>query len=91
MKPSINANRNAAVFNYLRFDTSKENTACIVLRLRKENSKAVSDFFCNAVSKRHGLTMTFDKDKGENKVILVGEEKAVYSVLAEYYSAESVD
>lgn len=90
VKPSIKANRNAAIFNFLRSDMSKENTACVVLHLRNDDSKFVSDFFCNAVNKRHGISMTFDQNKGENKVVLVGDEDVVYSILAEYHALKGV-
>lgn len=84
---AMKAKRNAVLFDYLKYDGGKKNTACIVLRLREEDPGAVSAFFCNAVNKRTGLTMTFDRNKGENKVVLVGDEETVYDVLAEYRAA----
>lgn len=90
VKPAMKAKQNAILFDYLKYDARKGNTACIVLRLREENSKDVATFFCDAVNQRHGLTMTFDRNKGENKVVLVGEEEAVYQVLAEYHIAKKV-
>lgn len=88
VRPAIKAKRNAVLFDYLEFDPSSENTACIVLRLTKEDSGDVADFFCNAVTRRNGLTMTFDENKGENKVILVGDLGTVYSVIAEYHAVK---
>lgn len=85
VKPAITAKRNAVLYDYLRSDGNKKNTACVVLHLREESSVAVSDFFCKAVCERHGLKMTFDREKGANKVILVGEEETVFDVLAEYH------
>ena len=90
VRPAIETKRNAIIFDYLKSDSSKANTACIVLRLREEKSRDVSDFFCKAVCKRKGLRMTFDVNKGENKVILVGDESTVYDVLAEYHSLKNV-
>ncbi len=87
VRPAIKAKHNAALFDYLKFEPSKENTVCIVLRLQKEEPKAVAEFFCNAVTKRNGLTMTFD----ENKVILVGDLETVYSVMDEYRALKTVD
>lgn len=91
VRPAIKAKHNAALFDYLKFEPSKENTVCIVLRLQKEEPKAVAEFFCNAVTKRNGLTMTFDENKGENKVILVGDLETVYSVMDEYRALKTVD
>lgn len=91
VSPAIKAKRNAALFDCLKFEPSKKNTACIVLRLQKEEPKAVAEFFCNAVTKRNGLTMTFDENKGENKVILVGDLETVYSVMDEYRALKTVD
>lgn len=34
--------------------------------------------------------MTFDDNKGENKIILAGDEKTVYSVLAEYHAESRI-
>lgn len=89
VRPAIKAKRNALIFDYLRADASKENTACIVLHLRGDDSKAVAKFFCEAVNKRRCLSMTFDENKGENKVILVGSEETVYDVLNEYHSSKA--
>lgn len=85
---TMKAKRNAVLFDYLKFDGGKKNTACIVLRLREDDSGEVSAFFCNAVNKRTGLTMTFDRNKGENKVVLVGDEETVCDVMAEYHAAK---
>ena len=86
VKPAIAAKRNAILFDYLKFDGAKENTACIVLHLREEKWREVSSFFCDAVNRRHGLRMTFDRNKGENRVILVGREETVYEVLSDFHA-----
>ena len=86
VKPAIQTKRNAILYDYLRTDFSNKNTACVVLRFREDDSKEVADFFCDAINKRNGLMMTFDHNRGENKVILVGEEETVYDVLAEYHA-----
>ena len=85
---AVKANRNAVLFDYLNCYPKDENSACIVLHLPKEEPKAVADFFCEAVNKRSGLKMTYDKKKGVNKVVLIGNEKTVYDVLNEYYSVK---
>lgn len=86
VKSAIQSKRNAILFDYLKANHKDENTACIVLHFPKEKSQEVTSFFCEAVNKHHGLQMTFDQNKGENKVILVGNEEVVYDVLAEYHA-----
>ena len=86
VKPAIQAKQNAILFDYLKCDAEKKNTACIVLRLREDHSREVADFFCNAVNRRTGLTMKFDKSKGDNKVILSGTEETIYEILTEYHA-----
>ncbi len=90
VKPAIAAKRNAVLYDYLRSDSGKKNTACIVLHLREDSSLEVSEFFCKAVCERHGLKMTFDREKGANKVILVGDEETVFDVMAEYHRVKKV-
>ena len=89
VKPAVKAKRNAILFDYLKMDTCKENTACIVLRLREDEAMKVSSFFCNAVNQRQGLAMTFDIEKGGNKVVLVGREETVFEILSEYHALKN--
>ena len=86
--PAVKAKQNAYIFDYLKNDCEKENTACVVLHLKKENPMKIASFFCEAVNKRQGLKMRFDHEKGENQVILVGSFDVVYDVLKEYNSKE---
>lgn len=86
VKPAIQANRKAIVYDFLNSTQKEQNTACIILDLPKENSMKLSLFFCDAVNKRTGLNMTFDIRKGSNRVILVGNEKTVFELLQEYHS-----
>lgn len=87
--PAVKAKQNAYIFDYLKNDYEKENTACVVLHLKKENPMKIASFFCEAVNKRQGLKMRFDHEKGENQVILVGSFDVVYDVLKEYNSKDT--
>lgn len=86
---AIKAKQNAYVFDFLKSDYKDENTACVVLHLRNERPMDVAKFFCEAVNKRQGLAMRFDREKGRNRVILVGGFDVVYDVLNEYNSKEA--
>ena len=77
------------LFDYLKMDTCKENTACIVLRLPEDEAMKVASFFCDAVNQRQGLAMTFDMEKGGNKVVLVGREETVFEILSEYHALKN--
>lgn len=89
VKASLKANRSAILFDYLRATPEKENSACMILHLPKENAKEVAAFFCDAVCKRQGLKMTFDGNKGANRVILIGDEETVYDVMREYHGKKA--
>lgn len=69
----------------------KVNNACVILHLREDSPEFVSDFFCQAVNKRHGLAMTFDTNGGENKLILTGDEETVSSNLTECHAVKNKD
>jgi len=85
-RAAIEAGRNAVLYDFLQSYDMQENTACIVLHLPKEKPLAVSSFFCRAVCNRKGVKMTFDHDKGRNKVILVGSLQTVHEIIREFYS-----
>ena len=85
---AMESNRKALVFDFLANDKKDKNAACIILDLPEDDSGRVSSFFCDAVSKRNGLTMTFTKKKHRNRVILVGDEDTVYDVISEYHATK---
>ena len=85
---AMESNRKALVFDFLANDKKDKNAACIILDLPEDDSGRVSSFFCDAVSKRNGLTMTFTKKKHRNRVILVGDEDTVYAVISEYHATK---
>ena len=85
---AMESNRKALVFDFLANDKKNKNAACIILDLPEDDSGRVSSFFCDAVSKRNGLTMTFTKKKHRNRVILVGDENTVYDVISEYHATK---
>lgn len=83
-KAAIKTNRKALLFDYLRNPPEDKNTMCAVMNFPKENWKKVSNFFCDAVSKGKNLQMTFDSEKGMNKVILIGDYSTVCEILNEF-------
>ena len=85
---AMESNRKAVVFDFLAMPIRKENAACIVLDLPTEEPAWVAKFFCEAVNRRQGLTMTFSKERHRNRVILAGSEETVLDVLCEYNKAK---
>lgn len=83
-KCAMQTNRKALLFDYLRNAPEDKNSACVVMNFPKENNERVSAFFCNAVNKGKNLQMTFDTEKGMNKVILIGDYQAICEILNEF-------
>lgn len=81
---SVKANRNAIFTDYLNHYPRNQNSACLLLHLPEDPSNQVSTFFCEAVNQRRGLKMTFETQKGSNRVILIGDPESVKDILAEY-------
>ena len=86
VRAAMKSKRTAIFIDYINDTYKKENSMCIVLDLPQENSEDVAKFFCQAVNKRSGLRMTYDKIKGLNRVVMIGGIDTVYDILNEYYS-----
>lgn len=88
VKPSIQAKRNATVYDFLADRKKKINSACVMLDLNADSQEAqeVSDFFCTAVHGFGGLEFSYSYDQGYVRVILSGPEDAVAEILGRYYS-----
>ena len=84
VRSAMHAKRQALVFDFLNATKKKENSICVILDLPQEDAKEVGRFFCEAVSCRHGLEMSFENKKGNNRVILKGGEATVLDILREY-------
>ncbi len=84
VRAAMHAKRQAIVFDFLNATKKKENSICVILDLPKDDAKEVSRFFCEAVSCRRGLEMSFESKKGNNRVILKGGEETVLDILREY-------
>ncbi|MBQ9798188.1 MAG: MerR family transcriptional regulator [Clostridia bacterium] len=84
VKGAIKTNRKGLIFDYLRTRHDTKNSACVVLDIPNADGEAVARFFCDAVCKRTALSMTFDQDKGNRRVILIGPVSTVCDILCEY-------
>jgi hypothetical protein len=83
---AMRSRKNADVYDFAVNSRKKDDAACIMLDLPTKNSMKVAKFFCEAVNKRQGLKMTFDSNKGINRVILIGSPETLSEIMAEYIS-----
>lgn len=81
---AMKSSRKSIVFDHLKSNSRDKNRATVILDLPEDKSMSVAAFFCDAVNRRTGLTMTFDRAGGTNRVILSGEEPTVVEILNEY-------
>ena len=84
VKEAMRSNRKSTVFDCLKSGSRDKNTACVILDLPLDNPIKIAAFFCDAVNRRTGLTMTFDRVDGTNRVILSGDADTVCEILSEY-------
>lgn len=92
VKPSIQAKKNAIVYDFLLDNHKKNNEICSVLDFCVGDDEAteISNFFCKAVTecaKGTNARFSFEKN-GENvRVILKGKEDAVMEIMKQYYES----
>ena len=84
VKSAMKATRNAIIYDFLSDTFTCENSICAILHLPEDKPLAVAEFFCDAVNQRKNLNMRFDRLKGRNQVILVGDLQTVEEILADY-------
>lgn len=86
--PSIQAKRNALIFDFLANRKKQTNEMCVVLDLAADDGEAeeVSDFFCQAVNGcAGGVQFAFEKSGQNVRVILTGQEECVQEIVRKYY------
>lgn len=86
--PSIQAKRNALVFDFLADRKKQANEMCVVLDLAADDGEAeeVSDFFCRAMNDcQAGVRFAFEKIGQNVRVILTGREDCVQEIMKKYY------
>lgn len=88
VKPSVQAKRNALVYDFLLEDKKKTNEICTVLVfcVEAEEAQEISAFFCNAVNKcEAGVQFSMERSGKNVRVVLKGAEDAVMDILISYY------
>ena len=88
VRPSIQAKHNAIVYDFLAGCDAAPNEACVLLNLtaEKEEARAISDFFCNAVSRFQHIRFAFTYQNRTARIILKGPEAGIQQIMQAYYS-----
>ena len=87
--PSINAKKNAIVFDFLGTNPRNGDRMCTVLDLAKGEAMKASVFFCekiSAITPEAELHFASDPVGGGVRIILSGSPKDVMSLLNQYYN-----
>ncbi len=86
VKPSIQAKKNAIVYDFMRETKKMRNEMCMILDVTDKDSKAISNFFSAKANEINGaFHFSFEAEGHRCRVILRGEEKVVMRILEEYY------
>ena len=88
-RESMEARRNAVVFDFLADRFKRANRACVILDFAVDDgeSEAISRFFCESVSDGIAdIELRVSRDRGLTRVILSGGEEQVSDILGRYYS-----
>jgi len=88
VRPSIQAKRNALIYDFLLDTKKKEPYTCMILDLPGEDRKEVAEYFCNTIceSVLHDFRFSFDSVEGEPRVILRGHTNEVLELVNRYYN-----
>ena len=91
VKPSIQAKKNAMVFDFLLGNPKAGRRACVILDLPGEDEKKTAEFFCHSITEGdyHDLRFSFDSLNGTPRVILSGDAGEVLP-LVNAFSAENL-
>ncbi len=85
VKPSIQAKKNAIVYDFLREQKKTQNEICVILDVQDKDAKEISDFFCRQTNQASGtFRFSFEKEGNNIRVILRGMEEEVLRILKEY-------
>lgn len=90
VKPSIQAKKNALVYDFLLANRKKTNAICSILDFHVSDQEAeeIGAYFCNAVNGMNecgSLEFSFEKWDEYVRVILKGSDEAVREIVNGYY------
>ena len=91
IKSSIQAKNNAIIYDFLVDNKKKTNKICTIIDLciEDEESKEISDFFCdkiNNISQSGDISFKYEKNGKNTRIILTGTEETVIEILYKYYN-----
>ena len=87
VRPSLTAKHNAAVYDFLLESKRKEPHICIILDLPGADREAISEFFCDAITRGdfHDLHFSFDGIEVP-RIILSGHPDEILPLVDSYKS-----
>ncbi len=93
VRASIQAKKNAMVFDFMADRYKKENEICSILDFNAGSAEAdeISKTFCDIVNNGNyggGIQFSFEWEGTQARVILKGHAERVMSVLQEYYQCK---
>ncbi len=89
--PSIQAKKNAIVYDFLLERKKSGQEICLVLDLPGKDSRETAEYFCAALCQEElgGFQFSFDSVSGEPRIILRGDPAQVLALINSYYTGQS--
>lgn len=87
VRPSILANHNAVVYDFLMGESEEIAKGCMVLDFPRADGERLTEYFCRAITEGdlHDLRFTLDTGKKSVRVILRGHTADLMALVNGYY------
>lgn len=87
VRQSVEARRNAPVFDFLADNHKRANRACVILDYVTDDREAMalSRFYCDCANRASDIELRIGNTPGHTRVILSGGEDTVMDILEAYY------
>ena len=92
VRQSVEARRNAPVFDFLADNHKRANRACVILDYVSDDQEAkeLSQFYCECANHVSDIVLRIGRTPGHTRVILSGGEDTVMDMLNAYYRRPAV-
>ncbi len=88
VRPSLQAKRNALVYDFMLEDKRKEHECCIILDIPEGSKQEIAEYFCYAINNGDfcNLRFSFDGIAKTPRIILKGSTNEVLELVNRYYN-----
>ncbi len=88
VRPSIMAKRNAVIYDFLLDEKKKEPRSCMILDFPCGEEKALTEYFCRAITdgEFRDFRFTLDSNDDMTRVILRGHTQELLKLVNGYYT-----